>query len=185
MKYLIVVLTAAAAASISLPCAAEDNGSGILEAAAANLVGRLGELRGAVKPGDRGIFLTKEMLGLKQKNKVDNGIVGGIPLGPGIPHKPKLPPIVWKSAPEMDRLINQIMTGSTPSKQTERRMLPQPYRADYGLTLQSNDSPARLKRRYVELEDFAGNLVAQIVPRQITKLKIYAGKLAVTIPVRR
>ncbi len=174
LKYLIVVLTAAAAASISLPSVAEDSGSGILEVAAANLAGRLGELRGAVRPDDRGVFLTKEMLSLKRKNQIDSGIVGGIRQSPAMPHKPILPPIVWKSAPEMDRLIDQIMSSSSSSKQTQRRMYRQPFRVDYGL-----------KRRNSELEDFAESMVAQFVPQPITKLKIFAGKYAVTIPVRR
>ena len=144
MKTLITIITAGYLLAATSPIVAEDKMSAVQLAAAAKLVGRLGQLRGSVKPDDRAVFLTTEMVLPLKKRSFRSEYTGGIPKRPLLPEKSKLPPIVLEMGPEIDRVLENILYGK-PIKQAETGSDEiKPFNLQDALTLaQATPSPAR------------------------------------------
>lgn len=123
---------------------ADEKRSAVQLAAAAKLIGKLGQLRGSVKPGDRAVFLTTEMVKPPKKKDFSTGFTGGIPKVPQSPEKSKLPPIVLEMGPEIDRVLENILYGN-PKKQAKTKPDEiKPFNLQDALTLvQATPSPAR------------------------------------------
>lgn len=120
--------------------------SAVQLAAAAKLVGKLGKLRGSVKPEDKYIFVTLDMVAPRSKTKPTPDFTGGIPKNPGKDDEVKLPPIVLEMGPDIDRLLEKILSGSQ-SQQAETTIKKQkPFNLQNALTLaRSEKSPMRKK----------------------------------------
>ncbi len=146
MKTLVSIITAGTLLAASNPLVADEKMSAVQLAAAAKLVGKLGKLRGSVKPEDKSIFVTLEMLAPASKTKPVLDITGGIPKKPESGDKSNLPPIVLEMGPDIDRLLEKIMSGSQ-SKQAETKTEDlKPFNLQNALTLaQSEKSPMRKK----------------------------------------
>ena len=93
----------------SNPLMADEKMSAVQLAAAAKLVGKLGKLRGSVKPEDKSIFVTLDMVAPRSGTKPVPEFTGGIPKKPEGGDKIKLPPIVLEMGPDIDRLLEKIM----------------------------------------------------------------------------
>ena len=150
MKTLISIITAGTLLAASNPLAADEKMSAVQLAAAAKLVGKLGKLRGSVKPEDKSIFVTLEMVAPRSKTKPAGDITGGIsksaPKTLDNGDKSKLPPIVLEMGPDIDRLLEKIMSG-TQSQQAETKTEElKPFNLHNALTLaRSEKSPMRKK----------------------------------------
>ncbi len=125
--------------------------SAVQLAAAAKLVGKLGKLRGSVKPEDKSIFVTLEMVAPASITKPAPDITGGIPKKPESGDKSKLPPIVFEMGPDIDRLLEKIMSGSQSQQAETKTEELKPFNLHNALTLaRSEKSPMRKK----ELREF-------------------------------
>ena len=146
MKTLITVIAAGFLVSATGPIVADENRSAVQLAAAAKLIGKLGQLRGSVKPDDHAVFLTTEMAVPVKKRNFRSEYTGGIPKRQTPPVKSKLPPIVLEMGPEIDRVLENILYGN-PIKQAETEADEiKPFNLQDALTLaQAAPSPARTR----------------------------------------
>ncbi len=137
LKIPLFLIAATLSSSFSVSSIAEEKLSAVQAAAAARLVGKLGKLRGSLKLGDRSVFLTPEMIRdrVRMQNRVN--YIGEILKKPDQFDKPKLPPIVWDIGPEMDRVIERVMTGSIKGRRERQQIDIKPNNLQLDLTLAS------------------------------------------------
>lgn len=161
MKTLISTITAGYLVGFIIatpsPVVAEDNMSAVQLAAAAKLIGKLGKLRGSVKPGDHSIFLTMEMVAPVRKSRSFRGITGGIPKGRAKPEKSKLPPIVLEMGPDVDNLLEKIMSGKESQQAGSKPETVRPVRLQDALTLARAEKTPAQKRQMVAFRKRAVN----------------------------
>ena len=145
----------------SNPLVADENMSAVQLAAAAKLIGKLGKLRGSVKPEDKSIFVTLDMVAPRSKSKPVLEITGGIPKAPSNTldnsDKTKLPPIVLEMGPNIDQLLEKIMSGSQ-NRQAETKIEKlKPFNLHKALTLARAEKSPMRKKEIVEFRNRAIN----------------------------
>ncbi len=166
------------AVSMSLPLAAEERPSSIQMAAAARLAKRMGALRGGIAPNERFVILTTEMILQRTQPKSipvnrDKSLQNGF-----TPTKPKLPPIVWEMGPG----FGQPEKKATIAPAADHRKYVLPFIP--GMTTAESNPQKPGTGALEALQKQAGEIVGQIVPAPVTRLKLYAGKYQVSILVR-
>ncbi len=135
--------------------------STVQRAAAAKLIGKLGELRGSVKPDDKAIFVTMEMV---RPSSNSNGASDGIGSAPKMqaPVKLKLPPIVLQMGNDIDELLEKILSGKVRQKTETKNLNDKPFDLHDALTiarasnstLSSEEMPAFENQAFVNLEKY-------------------------------
>jgi hypothetical protein len=145
LKIFIVALMVIAGTSAT-SLAADGKISTVQAAAAARLAKNFGTLRGAVKPDDKSVFLTIEMLEKWHPVKTDPAITGSIPRRQPAPKKTKLPPIVWETGSEIKKMFNRILSGL--SGQTRQSPKPIPHHLE--LTLARAEKTDSTENLYFE-----------------------------------
>ncbi len=147
MKTLVSLLTAGTLLAASNSLMADEKMSAVQLAAAANLVGKLGKLRGSVKPEDKSIFVTLDMVAPRSRTKPVPEISGGVPKKLESGDKINLPPIVLEMGPDIDRLLERIMPGSQSQQAETKTEDLKPFNLQNALTLaRSEKSPMRKKQ---------------------------------------
>jgi len=150
LKTLVSLLTAGILLAGSNPLMADEKMSAVQLAAAAKLIGKLGNLRGSVKPEDKSIFVTLDMVAPRSGTKPAPEFTGGVPkTAPknlDNSDKTKLPPIVLEMGPDIDRLLEKIMSGTQSQQAKTKTEKVKPFNLQNAMTLaHSENSPMRKK----------------------------------------
>ena len=161
MKTLVSIIAVGTLLAASSPLVADENMSAVQLAAAAKLVGKLGKLRGSVKPEDKYIFVTLDMVTPRSKIKRVPEFTGGIPKTPpktlDNSKKTRLPPIVLEMGPDIDQLLEKIMSGNHSQQAKTKAKELKPFDLQNSLTLARAEKSPMRKKEIVEFRNRAIN----------------------------
>ncbi len=134
LKTLIPIVVTSLFLATSSTVFAEEQVSTVQRAAAERLIGKLGDLRGSVKPEDKAIFVTQEMV---RPSSNSNGASDGIGSVPKMkkPVKLKLPPIVLEMGNDIDEFLEKILSGKVRQKTETENLNDEPFDLHDALTI--------------------------------------------------
>ncbi len=168
---------------ITSPLIASEKLSAVQAAAAARLAERLGRLRGTVKPEDQLIFVTPELLENKSTDTIE-APTDSIQPQPPVENKSKLPPIVWNMSPNTNLPIGKIKRVEIQGVHRQFARFPAVHSRDLENFDAGGKETSFLKQRFEEIEQLAGEKLGGIIPKPVTKVRIFAGGYSLDLPVR-